>query len=362
MANEYSLTEEELNLIKQELEKTFYYGIEEEGVKPLKIDIVYFEKLIQSLYTEYKSHYALLTSKTYINFSDYIDNINFKNLIMAYPLLMKFRQYLTQSEINYRIYSNFKDGNMVVAQFGTYDILEGLKLQNTKRGIVLGFNIEDIEKNQTRIEQLENFYNRYFPQIESIDLSQDFKGGKQKKYTNKGSLWRVHKFIYQRYIGRNKGLKQKKSNLYQVFNFGHLMEAYDITFTHILQMDTENIETINLRKVEDIYFGDYLSRDNIKGFHGGDNPFTNTQIKTVRGDIMNLVTILKELSNTYEIIIKIKNYLNTGDEKIKQDIKKLLQENFYEIEDNLDDTLEANVEKLIDEFKNVNTKSITVDI
>ena len=343
----YRLTQNQLNSVLRELEETFYYEIDENGVKVLKININYFEDLIDRLQLKYERYGALLTSKTKVNFSTY-KNISLKDFIMAYPLLMKFRQFLTQSEINYRIYSDFKDKNMIISQVGTYDFLRGLKLQATKSGTILNFDISPIRKKQERMDNLENCYNRFFPQLQQRDLTQRFTNLKLSQ-----SRWRVRKFIFNRYIDQNIGLKQKNSNLYQTFNFGHLIEAFDLTFTHILQIDTADNTTF--RQVEDIYFGKYLNLDNIKGFHGGDNPMTNTQIKTRRGDVMDLSSVLLVLKNTRNIIKKIKEYLNSGDKNLRQEIKNLLKENFYEekIEENLNETLELNIEKLIGEFEKV---------
>lgn len=130
----------------------------------------------------------------------------------------------------------------------------------------------------------------------------------------------VRSQIMRQYEKSNSGLKAKNGKNYQVFTKGHIYEAIDTSISKIIQ-DNDNLN--NQKLIDNYVFGKYLSYDNIKASQGGDNPITNTSIKSGSADLYDFYTIEVQLNSILKII--------QGGLKNKEQIVEMIEKNFLHI-------------------------------
>ncbi len=127
----------------------------------------------------------------------------------------------------------------------------------------------------------------------------------------------VRSQIMRQYENDNPKLKTRNGKNYQVFNKGHIYEAIDSSISEMIQ----NNDNLNNQKLIDNYvFGKYLAYDNIKASRGGDNPITNTSIKSGNADLYDFYTIEEQLNDILKIV--------QGGLKTKEQIIKMIEKNF----------------------------------
>ena len=130
----------------------------------------------------------------------------------------------------------------------------------------------------------------------------------------------VRSQIMRQYGDDNSGLKTKDKKNYQVFNKGHIYEAIDISISKVID-DNDNLN--NQKVIDNYVFGKYLTYDNIKASRGGDNPITNTSIKSGKADLYDFYSIEVQLNDILKII--------QGGLKNKEQIVKMIEKNFLHI-------------------------------
>ena len=147
--------------------------------------------------------------------------------------------------------------------------------------------------------------------------------------------------IMDKYIKANPGLLSKKTGNYQMFNRGHIYEAIDDAAATIIKND----EDVSDELMEKYVFGKYLALDTIIASRGGDNPITNTSIKSESADLYDYNTIKKQLE-------QIKYILDNGlisQEETSERIKDLfLEKTKFANEDDYERAAQKAFDKLLD--------------
>lgn len=306
------------NLISQTFQEDLY--------GQLTLDLIEFKKQVNNILQQMKLEPV---NKKY----QFMNHTSRKNALAAkgYLLIFKFREFLLNEEIDYRYYFNDNAGNSKAISFKEKDILKYIKFG--KEGIQINptpLKKEEIDK------QYSIFMNHYFTLYTVPDVNEYMR----LIETNTISVRIVRSAIMKKFESSNPGLRKKDSHYYQTFNKGHIYEAIDSSISEMLSKNEEESDELITRYV----FGKYLRRDTIGGSRGGDNPITNTSIKSGQADLYDYITIQKQL-------VEIKKILDLGltsPEEAKKTIKNLfLHESKFESEELYEKSAEDALNKLL---------------
>ena len=221
-------------------------------------------------------------------------------LKQSYATVMAFRQYFTNEIISYRIYYEFEDGQ---GQTGikVYDLTEQEILQMAYRSDTalrlqrdLNAALKNKETNEIRNQIIQRHWNNIQRGLQPI--------------TNKGGQinYQVTNDIYNRYKHMNAdGLTNKAKGGLQIFNKGHLFEAFEKTTSDLYQSSNLVPEI----QFENKYFGTYLKRDTVKGFQTGDLDLI--QIKARGAQLMEANTLISYLQSIKLILEEMLHSGNT---------------------------------------------------
>ena len=266
-------------------------------------------------------------------------------MLEGYLLIQNFRALLTGSLVDYRYYTEDKNGHVQMVSLTEEELLKYLKI-STSHGIETGFalsgqlntlskNIEHSVQEELFLEHFDNLYNS----IMTEDMTPGWTYG-----------YRVHGFIIDKYGNREQktptNLFNQKSGRFQQFNKGHIFEGLDISmFEAGADMSNDKLY-YNYNLIKQYFYTKNLAYDSVKGFKGGDNTFTNTQIKSTGADLVDFKTIISQIE-------ELKNALfNSNNEK---ELKEKLTNIFIDttgkaIEDEIDDIVVNNLFKDIKNF------------
>jgi hypothetical protein len=209
--------------------------------------------------------------------------------LRGYILIFKFRQFLLEEEIDYRYYYfDPQAGYSKAVSFKENDIVNYVKFG--KNAIQINPTpLKKAELNQEYTAFISHFFTLY-----TVPDVNDY----MRLISGTGYSGRiVRSNIMDTYVKSNPGLR-KKNGQYQVFTRGHIYEAIDDAASEIMIKDENGSDDLVTKYV----FGKYLAYDNIKATQGGDNPLTNTSIKSESADLYDYSTIKKQLIEIREII------------------------------------------------------------
>jgi hypothetical protein len=102
----------------------------------------------------------------------------------------------------------------------------------------------------------------------------------------------------------------------QTFNKGNIYEGVDVSTSEAELHNLQHIFSV----VRNYLFGKYLAHDQIIASQGGDNPFSNTSIKSGQASLYSYSTIGKQLSLIRDLI---DSNIFKSTEQIASDIKFL---------------------------------------
>ena len=251
----------------------------------------------------------------------------------GYLLIFNFRQFLLNEEIDYRYYFyDGKEGVNKAVSFSEKDILKYIKFGSS----AIQMNPTALKKEEID-KQYSAFAQHYFKLYTVPDVNDYMRLVTSKNYS--GRI--VRQAIMNKYGKANPKLHKEGSRKYQLFNRGHIYEAIDDAAATIIQ----NEEDVSDEIMERYVFGKYLAYDNIKASRGGDNPITNTSIKSESADLYDYNTIKKQLE-------KIKYILDNGlisQEETSERIKDLfLEKTKFANEDDYEQAAQKAFDKLLD--------------
>jgi len=285
---------------------------------------------IQKLLTELDKigQEFLLIEKTYINskgkeetiYSFQRGSIKKRQLLLkGYLLLQNFRAYVTGSSVvNYRYYVETKEGTVAMVSLSEEEIIQYLKITSS-HGIEQGFNISTslntLAKKIKHTEQEEAFlsaFNKLYTSIMAKDMQPGYTYG-----------FMVHSSIIEQYgseVNKTPTNLWNKKGRYQQFNKGHIIEGLDTSLYEAGSDASDEQITFNYDLTKKLFFTKNLSYDRVIGFKGGDNSYTNTQIKASGADLMDYYTIFNQIK-------KLKNVLTISD---GAQLKSMLTEMFID--------------------------------
>ena len=298
MAEDNILTQRQINGIYKMVGQAF----SEDLAGNLQLDIEQMRKqvavILKNMHLTEVKHSSNNKHKGWkiINLSPRVRSLSMR----GYLLIFKFREYLLEEKIDYRYYYEDNEGNSKVTEFTEDNIAQYIKFSN------IGIQINPaMAKYATAAEDYNKYVNYYFRMYTNPEIN---------NYTRKISSWGriVRSNIMAQYYHSNPGLKTKEGR-YQVFNKGHIYEAIDTSLSRGIQE-----EKITDQAIENYVYGKYLALDNIRASQGGDNPITNTSIKSGGADLYDFYTIKTQL----EQILKILNFGTISQEQMIEIITK----------------------------------------
>ena len=161
----------------------------------------------------------------------------------------------------------------------------------------------------------------------------------------------VRSNIMNQYYSQNPKLRNLKTNRYQVFTRGHIIEAIDISASQVLQNldnNTINEDVASITSLMTQYtFGQNLSYDNVAASAGADNNITKTSIKATGADLYDYYTIVSQLSNIIDII---NNGFNSEKERINTFQKMFMDKSKYISEEDFQNVAQKAYNKLLDDI------------
>ena len=336
MANaENILSQSQINTIKKAVARAFVE--EQEG--SLKIDLLQFKRQANQIIKMAKFQKGILSK----NFE--ILNLTARKqalLAKGYILIMEFRHYLFDEEINYRYYIK-ADGDTSAyekaVEFTESDISKYMKFRKDK----IIFNESKLKQSDIN-EAYSNFIN-YYSNLYMIPDVNDYmrliKGTKQP-----GRIVRSN--IMNQYYSQNPKLRNLKTNRYQVFTRGHIIEAIDISTSQVLQNldnNTINEDVASITSLMTQYtFGQNLSYDNVAASAGADNNITKTSIKATGADLYDYYTIVSQLS---DIINIIDNGFDSEEKRINTFQKMFMDKSKYISDEDFQTVAEKAYNKLL---------------
>ena len=269
---------------KRGITKMISQAFQEDLSGKLIIDLSFFKKQVDNII---KQMNLVETSKKWV----FLNHSSRKNAyaLKGYLLIFKFRQFLLEEEIDYRYYYfDSKEGYSKAVSFKEEDLMEYVK-----------FGKQAIQINPTPLKQAEinkeytSFISHFFTLYTVPDVN-DY----MRLISGDGFSGRVvRSSIMKRYVNSNPKLR-KSNGQYQVFTRGHIYEAIDDAASEIMAKEKEGTDELVTKYV----FGKYLAYDNIKGSKGGDNPLTNTSIKSESEDLYDYNTIKTQLIEIRQIL------------------------------------------------------------
>lgn len=261
-------------------------------------------------------------------------------LIEGYVIIMDFLEMLTNTSIDYRIYSINEETNKVYFKtFSKKEILQNLLPGSGNELGKFRLNTKDIDEkiqSNKKFSNAENTFIIHFENLYNDIITNDMQPGYTYGYM-------VHKKIIDTYGSSKdkmpKNLFNKTTGRYQQFNKGHIVEGLDISiFEAAKAKNYEELLIFNRERIKELFYTKNLNYDNVKGFKQGDNTFTNTQIKLTNADLMDYSTILTYLSNIYISLTR----KNTNIEVLSDNIKYMFYE---EINKNVEDNIKFFIDK-----------------
>lgn len=253
--------------------------------------------------------------------------------LRGYILIFKFRQFLLEEEIDYRYYYfDPQAGYSKAVSFKESDIVNYVKFGKSAIQInPTPLKKEEIDKEYTA------FISHFFTLYTVPDVNNYMRLISGTSYSGRV----VRSNIMDKYVKSNPGLR-KKNGQYQIFTRGHIYEAIDDAASEIMIKEEDGSDDLVTKYV----FGKYLAYDNIKATQGGDNPLTNTSIKSESADLYDYSTIKKQL-------IEIRQILDVGlvsPEEAEQRIENLfMNKTKYETETDY----EASAQKALDNLLSI---------
>lgn len=224
----------------------------------------------------------------------FLNHTRTKNMIAAkgYLLIFKFRQFLLDEEIDYRYYYfDPKEGYSKAVSFTEDNLIDYIKFGKN----AIQINPTPLKKSEINAEYTA-FASHFFTLYTVPDVNDYMRLIVGPSYSGRV----VRSKIMNTYGRLNSGLRNKRGG-YQMFTRGHIYEAIDDAATEVMKNDEVGTDEIITKYV----FGKYLAYDNIKASQGGDNPLTNTSIKSESADLYDYNTIRDQL-------IEIKAILDAG--------------------------------------------------
>jgi len=319
------LTESQKRGITKMIAKAF----QEDLNGQLKMDLSFFKKQVNNIIRQMN---LTEVSKKWV----FLNHTPRKNslALKGYILIFKFRQFLLEEEIDYRYYYfDPKEGYSKAVSFKEEDIINYVK-----------FGKNAIQINPTTLKKAEinreytAFVSHFFTLYTVPDVNDYMRLVSGNGYS--GRMARSN--IVKKYATANPGLLKKDGSRYQIFTRGHIYEAIDDAASEIMIKEEDGSDELVTKYV----FGKYLAYDNIKATQGGDNPLTNTSIKSESADLYDYSTIKKQL-------IEIQEILNTGlvnPEEAGQRIENLfLNKTKYETEE----AYEISAQKALDNLLSI---------
>lgn len=333
------LSTSQINTIKKAIAKVF---IEEQDGN-LKIDLLQFNRQANQIIKMAKYQKGMLSK----NF-EILNLTSRKQALLAkgYILIMEFRHYLFEEEINYRYYiKSGKDAPSYekAVEFSENDISKYMKFRKDK----IIFNEPKLK--ESKINEVYSNFASYYSNLYMVpDVNDYMRLIKNTKLP--GRIVRSN--IMNQYYSQNPKLKNAKTNRYQVFTRGHIIEAIDISISQVLQTLDSNA-TIN----EDIasitslmtqyMFGKNLNYDSVAASAGADNNITKTSIKATGADLYDYYTIVSQLSNIIDII---NNGFNSEKERINTFQKMFMDKSKYISEEDFQNVAQKAYNKLLDDI------------
>lgn len=333
------LSTSQINTIKKAIAKVF---IEEQDGN-LKIDLLQFNQQANQIIKMAKYQKGMLSK----NFE--ILNLTSKKqalLAKGYILIMEFRHYLFEEEINYRYYIKSKGdapSYEKAVEFSENDISKYMKFNKDK----IVFN--ELKLKESKInEAYSNFASYYSNLYMAPDVNDYMRLIKSTKLP--GRIVRSN--IMNQYYSQNPKLKNAKTNRYQVFTRGHIMEAIDISTSQVLQtLDSNaaiNEDTASITSLMTQYmFGKNLNYDNVAASAGADNNITKTSIKATGADLYDYYTIVSQLSSIIDII---NNGFNSEEERMNTFQKMFMDKSKYISEEDFQNVAQKAYDKLLDDI------------
>ena len=327
LKNEKVLSERQIASIYKSIGLVFSEEINEE----ISINLIEFKRQIRLILNQMKFEKKELNQYK----GHRIVNLNPRRQALAmrgYLLIFKFREYLLNEEINYRYYYQDNEGNVKATTFTEKDIAkyvkfgdEGIKIDPSKARYAEV--AQDYQKN------MDKFFKKYTVPDKNSYM----------QIAGKGYGRVVRSNIMRTYEHLNPGLRTKEGR-YQMFNRGHIYEAIDTS----LSLAISKNQTPQDKIIESYVFGKYLALDNIRASQGGDNPITNTSIKSNQADLYDFATIKTQLEN---ILIILENGPKSV-EQIQSIIEKLyLHKSKFIDEEDFQKTARMATEKILKDFE-----------
>lgn len=258
-------------------------------------------------------------------------------LVKGYLILQNFRAYLTKNIVDYRVYGEIiNKGNIEIGMISLTeeDLIKYLTVRSN-HGIEESFNLGKINKTllkQTKHSIAEiNFLNHFTNLYNSIltkDMQPSFAQGQFMATKNTVNFY-----------GDNDSKTPpnlfKQDGRYKSFTRGHIIEGLDISLYEDSGIQTGMPIYIDYANVKRLFFTKNLNYDSVSGFKGGDNPFTNTQIKSIGADLMDYSTIKKQIELLYN---------NISNVSTQTALEELLTQQFM---DNTSKTININIDNII---------------
>lgn len=333
------LSTSQINTIKKAIAKVF---IEEQDGN-LKIDLLQFNQQANQIIKMAKYQKGMLSK----NF-EILNLTSRKQALLAkgYILIMEFRHYLFEEEINYRYYIKSKGdapSYEKAVEFSENDISKYMKFNKDK----IVFNESKLKESKIN-EAYSNFASYYSNLYMTPDINDYMRLIKGTKLP--GRIVRSN--IMNQYYSQNPKLKNVKTNRYQVFTRGHIMEAIDISTSQVLQtLDGNaaiNENTASITSLMTQYmFGKNLNYDNVTASAGADNNITKTSIKATGADLYDYYTIVSQLSSIIDII---NNGFNSEEERINTFQKMFMDKSKYISEEDFQNVAQKAYDKLLDDI------------
>lgn len=333
------LSTSQINTIKKAIAKVF---IEEQDGN-LKNDLLQFNQQANQIIKMAKYQKGMLSK----NF-EILNLTSRKQALLAkgYILIMEFRHYLFEEEINYRYYIKSKGdapSYEKAVEFSENDISKYMKFNKDK----IVFNESKLKESKIN-EAYSNFASYYSNLYMTPDINDYMRLIKGTKLP--GRIVRSN--IMNQYYSQNPKLKNVKTNRYQVFTRGHIMEAIDISTSQVLQtLDGNaaiNENTASITSLMTQYmFGKNLNYDNVTASAGADNNITKTSIKATGADLYDYYTIVSQLSSIIDII---NNGFNSEEERINTFQKMFMDKSKYISEEDFQNVAQKAYDKLLDDI------------
>lgn len=336
----------QINKIIEEVGKIF----EKESKNGLSIDINSLIKKIKNILESFEmlervsKRDDIITKDTKLFFKNLKVNTVKKRqlLIEGYVIIMDFLEMLTNTSIDYRIYSiNEKTNKVYFKTFSKEEVLQSL-LPGLEDKIESKFRLNTKEvdekiQNNEEISNKEEIFISHFEKLYNTITKDDMN------LLPNGFFVVKRKII--NYYGNFKNKTPKNlftlEGKYKNFTRGHIVEGLDISLFEASNRPN-NIEKLimnfNVDRVRRLFYTKNLDYDRIIGFKQGDNTFTNTQIKLINADLMDYSTILTYLSNIYISLTR----KNTNIENLSDNIKYMFYE---EINKNVEDNIKFFIDK-----------------